>query len=45
MNALQTRASWIGIGLYYSKLIILMHKGTLKVNSVPEKGSVFTIQL
>ena len=40
-----TKKEGTGIGLYYSKLIVLMHKGTLKVSSVPEKGSVFTIQL
>jgi nitrogen fixation/metabolism regulation signal transduction histidine kinase len=40
-----TKKDGTGIGLYYSKLIVLMHKGTLKVSSVPEKGSVFTIQL
>ena len=40
-----TKKDGSGIGLYYSKMIIYMHKGTLKVSSAPGKGSVFTIQL
>lgn len=40
-----TKNKGTGIGLYYSKLIILMHKGTLRVSSEPDKGSTFTIHL
>lgn len=40
-----TKTNGTGIGLYYSKLIILMHKGQLRVSSEYEKGSTFTIHL
>jgi two-component system sensor histidine kinase BaeS len=34
-----------GIGLYLTKLIIEQHGGTISVNSIEGKGSVFTLQL
>jgi two-component system phosphate regulon sensor histidine kinase PhoR len=34
-----------GVGLAYVRLIILQHKGEIKVNSELEKGSTFTIKL
>ena len=40
-----TKKEGSGIGLYYSKLIVLMHKGKLKVKSEPGKGSSFYIHL
>lgn len=32
-----------GIGLYYTKLIVDKHHGTIKVDSKPGKGAVFTL--
>ncbi len=40
-----TKKNGTGIGLYYSKMIIYMHKGELKVKSEYQKGSTFTIHL
>ena len=34
-----------GIGLYYVKTVIKAHKGTISVQSAPDKGSTFTISL
>ena len=34
-----------GLGLYYARQIIRMHKGDIQVSSDDETGSVFTIQL
>ncbi len=34
-----------GIGLYYVKMIVSEHKGTINVKSTPGKGTTFTIQL
>lgn len=39
-----TRKSGSGVGLTLSKQIMLLHKGTILVNSEEEKGSVFTLQ-
>jgi signal transduction histidine kinase len=34
-----------GIGLYATKLIIDAHKGSIAVQSTPERGSVFSIEI
>lgn len=34
-----------GLGLYWAKKIITLHKATLKVSSKPHKGSTFTITI
>ncbi len=34
-----------GIGLYYAKMVINAHKGTVSVKSEPQKGTSFTITL
>jgi signal transduction histidine kinase len=39
-----TKKSGSGIGLSLCKQIIMLHKGTLQVQSVEGKGSVFTMQ-
>ncbi|MEE4197287.1 MAG: HAMP domain-containing sensor histidine kinase [Bacteroidales bacterium] len=40
-----TKNGGTGIGLYYSRMIIHMHKGQIKVSSQPGKGSTFSIHL
>ncbi|MGV3509709.1 MAG: CHASE domain-containing sensor histidine kinase [Sphingobacteriaceae bacterium] len=37
--------SGLGMGLYIANQIVTRHKGTITVNSVPGKGSVFSIML
>lgn len=34
-----------GLGLYYVKMIITAHKGSIQVRSTPDKGTTFTIKL
>lgn len=40
-----TKSNGSGIGLYYSKLIIYMHKGSITVKSKKNKGTTFTIRI
>lgn len=40
-----TKPNGSGIGLYYSKMIIYMHKGSINVKSEKSKGTTFTIRL
>lgn len=40
-----TRKSGSGIGLSLCKQIVMLHKGTIKVQSAEKEGSIFTIQL
>jgi len=40
-----THVKGFGLGLYYSKMIIQMHGGDIKVSGSPAKGSLFTIRL
>ncbi len=35
----------LGLGLYFSKKVIDAHQGHISINSVPGKGSIFTIEL
>jgi len=44
-NSLSTEVSGSGIGLYLVKQIIELHNGNIKVKSIPNKGSVFTVKL
>lgn len=39
-----TRKTGSGIGLSLCKQIMMLHKGNIMVHSVPDKGSVFTLQ-
>jgi signal transduction histidine kinase len=34
-----------GLGLYLAKYFIELHSGTINVESIPTKGSTFTVQL
>ena len=34
-----------GLGLAISRATVLLHKGTIKISSAPEEGSVFTIRI
>jgi len=40
-----TKPNGTGIGLYYSKMIIYMHKGSISVKSEKSKGTTFIIRL
>lgn len=40
-----TKKDGTGIGLYYSKMIVYMHKGQIKVNSQVNQGTTFSIHL
>ena len=44
-NAEQHRISGIGVGLYVVREIVLLHGGTIEVNSAEGGGSVFTLTL
>ena len=44
-NVLSMSTTGTGLGLYWVKKIIELHKGTIEVSSKMSKGSVFTIKL
>jgi signal transduction histidine kinase len=44
-NPLSVDAGGTGLGLYWAKKIMALHKGTVKVSSTPGEGSTFTIIL
>lgn len=44
-NALSTLVGGTGLGLYWVKKIVTLHKGTVDLQSSPNKGSTFTVTL
>lgn len=44
-NPLSIKVGGSGLGLYWAKEIINLHGGTIKVNSAPQKGTTFIIEL
>jgi len=44
-NVLSMSTTGTGLGLYWGKKIVELHKGTIEVSSKMSKGSVFTIKL
>ncbi|HEX8226617.1 MAG TPA: PAS domain S-box protein [Candidatus Saccharimonadales bacterium] len=44
-NPLSIAVGGTGLGLYWAKKIIDLHDGTIQVDSVPGKGSLFTVLL
>ncbi|PLS81333.1 hypothetical protein CYG49_02250 [Candidatus Saccharibacteria bacterium] len=44
-NPLSDKVGGSGLGLYWANKIVRLHGGNITVNSVPKKGSTFTIQL
>ena len=39
-----TKKNGSGIGLSFCKQIMMLHKGTISVQSIPEKGTAFVLQ-
>jgi PAS domain S-box-containing protein len=44
-NPLSTQRGGTGLGLYLAQHIVLLHQGRMMVDSVPGKGTVFTVEL
>ncbi len=44
-NPLSLMVSGTGLGLYWANKIILLHGGTIKVSSQPDKGTTFTVNI
>lgn len=44
-NELSTTVNGSGVGLYLTRQIVELHGGTIEVDSVPQRGSTFTLRL
>jgi nitrogen-specific signal transduction histidine kinase len=40
-----TKSKGLGVGMFQSKIIVEAHRGTIEVQSTPQKGTIFRVLL